>query len=225
MEFMPSPAQHFRQGSVYGWTKAGSKLADDATPTHIEEMGWDHEHCELCQSKIGRGGDARRSRRTGAPAVPGRGSQRGSRPEATRQPCRGRSSPAAAGGAAPPGPRPPGPPPHPAGPPPRAPPAPRGGAGGAPLLGTDLVDPWQSVEEATQRRLRGGDLAQVADATRQGERSHGPLLPRRQRHGMPERTCPSAVGPRVARRAVAGRLNAESREDARRILRPDQETM
>ena len=57
-EFTPSPAQHFRQGGVYGWTKAGHKLQDDATPTHIDEAGWDHEHCELCQSKIGRGGDA-----------------------------------------------------------------------------------------------------------------------------------------------------------------------
>jgi hypothetical protein len=57
VQFIPSPAQHFRQGDVYGWTKSGSKLADDTIPTYIDEMGWDHEHCELCQSRIGRGGD------------------------------------------------------------------------------------------------------------------------------------------------------------------------
>jgi len=57
-EFAPSPAQHFQQGDVHGWTKAGAKLPDDAVPTHIDEVGWDHEHCELCQSKIGRGEDA-----------------------------------------------------------------------------------------------------------------------------------------------------------------------
>lgn len=56
-EFTASPAQHFRQGHVHGWTKAGHKLPDDAVPTSVDELGWDHEHCELCQSKIGRGGD------------------------------------------------------------------------------------------------------------------------------------------------------------------------
>jgi hypothetical protein len=55
-EFTPSPAQHFRQGDVHGWTKAGHKLPDDAVPTSVDELGWDHEHCELCQSRIGRGG-------------------------------------------------------------------------------------------------------------------------------------------------------------------------
>jgi hypothetical protein len=57
-EFTASPAQHFRQGDVHGWTKAGHKLPDDAVPTSVDELGWDHEHCELCQLKIGRGGDA-----------------------------------------------------------------------------------------------------------------------------------------------------------------------
>ena len=57
-EFTPSPAQHFRQGDVYGWTKAGHELRDDAILTYLDEAGWDHEHSELCQSKIGRGGDS-----------------------------------------------------------------------------------------------------------------------------------------------------------------------
>ena len=57
MEFTPSSAQHFRSGDVHGWTKAGHKLPANAVPTSIDEVGWDHEHCELCQSKIGIGGD------------------------------------------------------------------------------------------------------------------------------------------------------------------------
>ena len=55
-EFTPSPAQFFRQGDLQGWTKAGHKLHDDYVPTHIVEDGWDHEHCELCGTKIGRSG-------------------------------------------------------------------------------------------------------------------------------------------------------------------------
>jgi hypothetical protein len=55
-KFVPGAAQHFRQDSVFGWTKAGQKLPEGAAPTHIDDEGWDHEHCELCQSKIGRGG-------------------------------------------------------------------------------------------------------------------------------------------------------------------------
>ena len=56
-EFTPSPAQYFRQGKVYGWTKAGHKLPADLIPTRIDAAGWDHEHCELCGSRIGAGGD------------------------------------------------------------------------------------------------------------------------------------------------------------------------
>jgi hypothetical protein len=56
-DFVPSGAQHFRQGGVSGWTKVGQRLPEGAVPTHIEDAGWDHEHCELCQSKVGRGGN------------------------------------------------------------------------------------------------------------------------------------------------------------------------
>jgi hypothetical protein len=55
-ELVPSSAQHFRQGEVSGWTKAGQKLPEGAVPTHVDNPGWNHEHCELCESKIGRGG-------------------------------------------------------------------------------------------------------------------------------------------------------------------------
>jgi len=54
-EFVPSSAQHFVHGEVSGWTKAERRLPEGAVPTHVEDAGWDHEHCELCQSKIGRG--------------------------------------------------------------------------------------------------------------------------------------------------------------------------
>lgn len=56
-KFAPSPAQHFQRGNSYGWTKAGQMLPDGAVPMQIDEVGWDHEHCELCQAKIGRGGN------------------------------------------------------------------------------------------------------------------------------------------------------------------------
>ena len=49
---------HFRQGDVHGWTKAGATLPDDAIPTGVNDGGWDHQHCELCESHIGRGGGA-----------------------------------------------------------------------------------------------------------------------------------------------------------------------
>ena len=55
-EFKPSLAQFFRQGDVHGWTKAGHTLRDGMVPTHVVEDGWDHEHCQLCEAKIGRSG-------------------------------------------------------------------------------------------------------------------------------------------------------------------------
>ena len=55
-EFAASAAQHFRVGNAHGWTKLGQELPQDAIPTFVQEDGWDHEHCELCRGKIGRGG-------------------------------------------------------------------------------------------------------------------------------------------------------------------------
>ena len=54
--FVPSDAQHFQQGTVHGWTKAGETLPSDHVPTYIEKGGWDHEECWICYSHIGRGG-------------------------------------------------------------------------------------------------------------------------------------------------------------------------
>ena len=56
MEFSPTAAQHFRQGDVHGWARAGQKLPEGTVPTYVQGEGWDHEHCELCLETIGRGG-------------------------------------------------------------------------------------------------------------------------------------------------------------------------
>jgi len=57
-EFVPSPAQYFEHNSFSGWMKAGKALPEGAVALHIEKDGWDHEHCEICGSKIGVGGEA-----------------------------------------------------------------------------------------------------------------------------------------------------------------------
>jgi hypothetical protein len=54
--FVPSDAQHFQQGDIYGWTKAGNPLRSDLVPTHMVEGAWDHEECEICYAHVGRGG-------------------------------------------------------------------------------------------------------------------------------------------------------------------------
>ena len=56
--FRSSPAQHFQQGDAHGWTKFGQPLPDGAVALHVDQAGWDHEHCELCQANIGSGGSA-----------------------------------------------------------------------------------------------------------------------------------------------------------------------
>jgi hypothetical protein len=55
-EFLPSPAQHFKQGGVSGWMRLGQDLPEGAVATHSDSNGWDHEHCEICQRTIGVGG-------------------------------------------------------------------------------------------------------------------------------------------------------------------------
>jgi hypothetical protein len=52
-EFVPARAVHFRQGDVHGWTREGMALPDDAVVTRVDPGGWDHEHCELCNGRIG----------------------------------------------------------------------------------------------------------------------------------------------------------------------------
>ena len=54
--FLPSPAQYFKLGKVTGSQQVGGPLPADASPLHIDPVGWDHEHCELCGDKIGHGG-------------------------------------------------------------------------------------------------------------------------------------------------------------------------
>ena len=57
VEFAASDAQHFKLGTAHGWAKVGQGLPEGAQPTHIQPAGWDHEHCELCNAHIGKGGD------------------------------------------------------------------------------------------------------------------------------------------------------------------------
>jgi hypothetical protein len=54
--FVPSDAQHFQWGDTHGWTKVGAPLGSDQVPTRIEEDGWDHEECRICDTHIGRSG-------------------------------------------------------------------------------------------------------------------------------------------------------------------------
>ena len=55
--FEPTDAQEFIQGKARGWTKVGSEVPKDAERTKIIPKGWDHEHCEICRSEIGAGGN------------------------------------------------------------------------------------------------------------------------------------------------------------------------
>jgi hypothetical protein len=57
VEFAASDAQHFNLNTAHGWAKVDQELPEGAQPTHIQPAGWDHEHCELCNARIGKGGD------------------------------------------------------------------------------------------------------------------------------------------------------------------------
>ena len=55
--FEPNDTTEFIQDGVRGWCKVGRKVPDGAQIIGSIEGGWDHEHCELCQQKIGLGGE------------------------------------------------------------------------------------------------------------------------------------------------------------------------
>ncbi len=57
-EFVPSDAQYFELAGQRGWQPVGADLPNGAVAREVVQGGWDHEHCELCQSKIGIGGAA-----------------------------------------------------------------------------------------------------------------------------------------------------------------------
>ena len=55
--FASSPARYFRLNGIPGWQRDGEPLLDDAEDLGVREGGWDHEHCELCNTHIGGPGD------------------------------------------------------------------------------------------------------------------------------------------------------------------------
>ena len=55
-EFVATPARFFLLAGVRGWQRADAPLPDGATELEIRAAAWDHEHCEICQAKIGVGG-------------------------------------------------------------------------------------------------------------------------------------------------------------------------
>ena len=55
--FVPSPAQYFVNGDQVGYCPLGQALPERAVATEIKAAAWDHEHCEICNEKIGVGGD------------------------------------------------------------------------------------------------------------------------------------------------------------------------
>ena len=55
--FKPQNAQSFIQNGVKGWCKVGQKIPEGAKIGDIILGGWDHEHCSICNAKIGSGGE------------------------------------------------------------------------------------------------------------------------------------------------------------------------
>jgi hypothetical protein len=51
--FAPVDAQYFDLGGVRGWQEVGKPLPEGATPLYVAPGGWDHEHCNICDAKIG----------------------------------------------------------------------------------------------------------------------------------------------------------------------------
>jgi len=54
--FVASDAQYFELAGHRGWQPVGQDLPNGAVGRDVVRGAWDHEHCELCQSKIGVGG-------------------------------------------------------------------------------------------------------------------------------------------------------------------------
>ena len=55
-KFKVQNAQVFIQNGVRGWCKVGHKIPDGAVLGEIIPGGWDHEHCSICRTKIGKSG-------------------------------------------------------------------------------------------------------------------------------------------------------------------------
>lgn len=58
VEFAPTDAAEFMQGDVRSWTQVGNALPEGGRYLGVLPNGWDHEHCEICNGKIGLHGDS-----------------------------------------------------------------------------------------------------------------------------------------------------------------------
>ena len=56
--FVATPARYFRQGTVTGWQELDALLPEGAMDLGVRDGAWDHEHCELCNARIGAAGSA-----------------------------------------------------------------------------------------------------------------------------------------------------------------------
>ncbi|MGD0251500.1 MAG: hypothetical protein ABSC01_02255 [Verrucomicrobiota bacterium] len=55
-KFEPSDAMAFIQNGVRGWGKATHPIPEGSKSLGIVPNGWDHEHCEICNRGIKKGG-------------------------------------------------------------------------------------------------------------------------------------------------------------------------
>jgi hypothetical protein len=57
-QFVPRDATLFELHGVTGWGPVEAGVPEGAEVKDVLPGGWDHEHCEICGAKIGRGGIA-----------------------------------------------------------------------------------------------------------------------------------------------------------------------
>jgi hypothetical protein len=55
--FIIKDAQGFLANGINGYCEVGENIPKDSQPTQIIQEGWDHEHCEICNKKIGKEGE------------------------------------------------------------------------------------------------------------------------------------------------------------------------
>ena len=54
--FTSEPARYFRFAGTIGWQPLDLPLFEGAEDLGIREGAWDHEHCDLCNARIGKSG-------------------------------------------------------------------------------------------------------------------------------------------------------------------------
>ena len=53
LEFKAEDAIRFAMNGWQGWARHDGAIPEGAVRTGVESGGWDHEHCEICNSRIG----------------------------------------------------------------------------------------------------------------------------------------------------------------------------